>query len=78
MKPIATRSLHRVQACGRQRAICWHRLVKRHGYTDHEKYMPRLLAHIRNINRHIKYITSARVGVGLLLPYNYTCTYERV
>ena len=36
VKPIATFSLHRQQACGRQRAIRWHRLVKRHGYTDHE------------------------------------------
>ena len=36
VKPIATLSLHRERACGRQRAIRWHRLVKRHGYTDHE------------------------------------------
>ena len=36
VKPIATFSLHRQRACGRQRAIRWHRLVKRHGYTDHE------------------------------------------
>ena len=36
VKPIATFSLHRQRACGRQRAIRWHRFVKRHGYTDHE------------------------------------------
>ena len=36
VKPIATFSLHRQRACGRQRAICWHRLVKWHGYTDHK------------------------------------------
>ena len=36
LKPIATFSLHRQRACGRQRAILWHRLVKRHRYTDHE------------------------------------------
>ena len=36
VKPIATFSLHRQRACGRQRAIRWYRLVKRHGYTDHE------------------------------------------
>ena len=36
VKPIVTFSLHRQQACGRQRAIRWHRLVKRHGYTNHE------------------------------------------
>ena len=36
LKPIATFSLHRQGACGRQRAIRWHRLVKRHRYTDHE------------------------------------------
>ena len=37
VKPIATFSLHRQRACGRQRAIRWHRLVKRHaqGYKDH-------------------------------------------
>ena len=34
VKPIATFSLHRQRACGRQRAIRWHRLVKRHGYID--------------------------------------------
>ena len=34
VKPIATSSLLRQWACGRQRAICWHRLVKRHRYTD--------------------------------------------
>ena len=28
--------LHRQRACGRERTIRWHRLVKRHGYTDHE------------------------------------------
>ena len=32
----ATFSPHRQRACGRQRAICSHRLVKRHKYTDHE------------------------------------------
>ena len=36
VKPIATFSLHRQRACGRQRAIHWHRLMKWHGYTDHE------------------------------------------
>ena len=36
VKPIATFSLHRERACGRQRAIRWHRLMKQHGYTDHE------------------------------------------
>ena len=36
LKPIATFSLHRQRACGRQRAILWHRLVKRHRYKDHE------------------------------------------
>ena len=36
VKPIATFSLLRQRACGRQRAIRWHRLVKRHRYTDHE------------------------------------------
>ena len=36
VKPIATFSLHRQRACGRQRAIRWHRLVKRQGYTDQE------------------------------------------
>ena len=36
LKPIATFLLHRQRACGRQRAILWHRLVKRHRYTDHE------------------------------------------
>ena len=36
LKPIATFSLHRQWACGRQRAILWHRFVKRHRYTDHE------------------------------------------
>ena len=36
VKPIATFSLHRQRACGRQRVIRWHRLVKRHGYTDHK------------------------------------------
>ena len=36
LKPIATFSLHRQRSCGRQRAILWHRLVKRHRYTDHE------------------------------------------
>ena len=36
VNPIATFSLHRQRACGRQRAIRWHRLVKRYGYTDHE------------------------------------------
>ena len=34
LKHIATFSLHRQRACGRQRAILWHRLVKRH--MDHE------------------------------------------
>ena len=33
VKPIATFSLHRQGACGRQRAIRWHRFVKRHRYT---------------------------------------------
>ena len=33
VKPIATFSLHRQGACGRQRAIRWHTLVKRHRYT---------------------------------------------
>ena len=36
LKPIATFSLQRQRACGRQCAIRWHRLVKRHRYTDHE------------------------------------------
>ena len=36
VKPIAMFSPHRQRARGRQRAICWHRLVKRHRYTDHE------------------------------------------
>ena len=36
VKPIATFSLLRQRACGRQHAIRWHRLVKRHRYTDHE------------------------------------------
>ena len=36
LKPIATFSLHRQRACGRQRTILSHRLVKRHRYTDHE------------------------------------------
>ena len=36
VKPIPTFSLHRQGACGRQRAILWHRLVKWHRYTDHE------------------------------------------
>ena len=36
VKPIAMFSLHRQGAGGRQRAIRWHRVVKRHGYTDHE------------------------------------------
>ena len=43
VKPIATFSPLRQRACGsidiygrRQRAIRWHRLVKRHRYTDHE------------------------------------------
>ena len=36
VKPIATFSLHRQRACGRQRVIRWHRFVKWHGYTDHE------------------------------------------
>ena len=36
VKPIAMFSLHRQRACGRQRAIHWHRHVKREGYTDHE------------------------------------------
>ena len=36
VKPIATFSQLRQRACGRQRAIRWHRLVKRHRYTDHE------------------------------------------
>ena len=30
VKPITTFSLHRQVACGRQRAIRWHRFVKRH------------------------------------------------
>ena len=53
VKPIATFSLHRQGACGRQRAIRWHRLVKRHRYTITNTKLPRLLAHIRNINRGI-------------------------
>ena len=36
VKPIATFSLLRQRTCGRQRAVCWHRLVKQHRYTDHE------------------------------------------
>ena len=36
LNPIATFSLYRQWACGRQHAILWHRLVKRHRYTDHE------------------------------------------
>ena len=36
LKPIATFSLPRQRACGRQRAIRWHKLVKRNRYTDHK------------------------------------------
>ena len=36
VKPKAIFSLHRQFACGRRRAIRWHRLMKRHRYTDHK------------------------------------------
>ena len=36
VKPIATFSLLRQRACRRQRAIRWHRLIKRDRYMDHE------------------------------------------
>ena len=38
VKPIATFSLRREQARGRQHTIRWHKLVKRYRYTDHKYY----------------------------------------